>query len=167
MKLYISALSIAILCMSACTVTHQATSERDLSAAAELNRQLGLAYLQQNDWLRAEDRLMLALQQDPQSASILNALAYIFQNTQRISLAQFYYEKAQRLQPHDPELLNHFGAFLCQQGDYTQGIAILQQARRYSRLPTLQLIDENLYICHLLAKDKRAVKELAPSLGID
>lgn len=157
MKFYLSIFILGMLFISACTVTHQAIQPVDLSEAAELNRQLGLAYLQQNDWLKAEDRLMLAQQQDPQSASVLNGLAYICQNTQRLSLAQLYYEKAQRLGPHDPELLNHFGAFLCQQGDYPRGIAVLQQARQYSRLPMLHLIDENLYICHLLAKNKRLI----------
>lgn len=114
--------------------------------AAALNLQLGLIYLQENNWPQAESRLLLAKQQNPHSVSALNGLAYVFQKTKRNALAYDYYQQAEKLQANNPEVLNHFGAFLCQQGDYVQGIKHLQQAWQYNTLPD-QSIEENLQIC--------------------
>jgi len=149
-NIYLVVMTLLISYLSACVATPSSQQSVHLSEAAELNCQLGLAYIKQNNWAQAEDRLMLAKQQDPQSASVLNGLAYIFQKTQRIALARLYYEKALLLQPHNPELLNHFGAFLCQQGEYTQGTVLLNHARQYGNFSNIQLADENLKVCYLL-----------------
>lgn len=139
-------LILSILFTSACVAPYD-SPDAYLPEAAELNRQLGIAYLQQNDLITAQNRLMLAQQQDPQSARILNSLAYLFQKTQQATLAKSYYERAMALQPNNPEVLRHFGAFLCQQGDYAHGIALLQRAKKYSDFSILPGIDDNLAIC--------------------
>lgn len=141
--LYFAVINILFFSLAACTINNHPAHPVEASA---LNLQLGLIYLQENNWLQAENRLLLAKQQNPHSVSALNGLAYVFQKTQRNTLAYDYYRQAEKLEPNNSEVLNHFGAFLCQQGDYVQGIKWLQQARHHNAL-TEQSIEENLQIC--------------------
>jgi len=135
--------------LSACTTNNHAI---DPAEAAALNLQLGLIYIKENNWLPAENRLRLTLQQNPASVSALNGLAYIFQKTQRNALAYDYYKQAESRAPNNPEVLNHFGAFLCQQGDYAQGMKRLQQAYRYNTFFSNESIKTNLAICISLSQ---------------
>ena len=137
-------INILFFSLAACTTNNHAAHPIE---AAALNLQLGLIYLKENNWLAAENRLRLAAQQNPNSVTALNGLAYVFQKTQRHALAYDYYEQAEKLQPNNPEVLNHFGAFLCGQGDYVQGMKRLQKARHDHAFSTNQSIEENLQIC--------------------
>ncbi|KTD75051.1 type IV pilus biogenesis/stability protein PilW [Legionella waltersii] len=90
----------------------------DLSKAASFNVQLGLGYLKQGDRPRAKRKLLLALEQQPNSPDVNASLAYYFEQTTEIEQARKYYSKALALSNDSGAQLNNYGTFLCRQGDY-------------------------------------------------
>lgn len=108
-----------ILVLAACKtqpiVTHKKT--KNLSQAAHLNVQLGIAYLRQGDNIRSKQKLLLAEQQAP-SVETERALAYFYAQTGDLSQADQYYQKALSRAPHDAATHNNYGVFLCRQKHY-------------------------------------------------
>lgn len=83
--------------------------------AAQINAQLGLAYLKEGEVERAKHKLLLALRQNPNSSQVQSAFAYFYEKTAELTLAEQYYLKAINLQPAAGEFHNNYGTFLCQQ----------------------------------------------------
>lgn len=88
--------------------------------AADDNMQLGLAYLQQGDRARAKHKLLLAMQQDKNSAQVQDAMAYFLEVTGETKQAESRYLIAIQLAPHSGAEHNNYGAFLCRIGKYSE-----------------------------------------------
>jgi type IV pilus assembly protein PilF len=136
-----------------CAKSNQGKQEPNLTQAAVFNQQLGAAYLKENDFEHAAEKLMLAKKQNSQSADILLSIAYLFQKQHQNTLAQSYYEQAFSLAPDDSKVLNNFGAFLCWRGNYKKGLDFLSKARVNIKTLNSQSVDENLKICKELIDD--------------
>ncbi len=113
-------LFIFLLNVTACTLQQNEQIINTNSAAANDNMQLGLAYLQQGNRVRAKQKLLLALQQDHNSAQIQDAMAYFLEVTGDTHQAEVYYLRALQLTPHSGVALNNYGVFLCRIGKYTE-----------------------------------------------
>ncbi len=118
-------LSLIFILLSACqhtdTVDEQILNTKktpDLSKAALFNMQLGLGYLKQGDRPRAKKKLLIALEQEPNSAEVNAAMAYYLEQTKELARAKKYYLKAIALSPATGAQFNNYGAFLCRQGKY-------------------------------------------------
>lgn len=92
----------------------------NLKQAALYNSQLGLAYLEKGHVPRAKKKLLIALEQDPASADVHAALGYFFEHTKNRDMAKKHYVKAITLAPNSGAQMNNYGAFLCEQGNYTE-----------------------------------------------
>ncbi len=88
---------------------------------------LGLAYLSQGDMPLAKSKLLRALTQNPDDASVNSAIAYFFEKTEDNDLADKYYQRAVRLSDYNGSQLNNYAIFLCRLGQY-------QKANRYFML---------------------------------
>lgn len=88
------------------------------AAAAAINVQLGLAYLEHGDLARAKNKLLLALSQNTVSDLTQDALGYFFEKTGAIKTAEKYYLKAITLATNKGAAYNNYGAFLYRQKDY-------------------------------------------------
>ncbi len=113
-------LFIFLLELTACNLQQNNQIIKTNSAAANDNMQLGLAYLQQGDRVRAKHKLLLALQQDNNSAQVQDAMAYyceIIGNTQQ---AEIFYLRALKLAPKSGIELNNYGVFLCHLNRYAE-----------------------------------------------
>lgn len=108
---------IGLVSLTACNV-QQPSQLNNNSLAAIDNMQLGLAYLEQGDRTRAKYKLLLALQQDPNSARIQDAMAYFLEMTGNITQAEFYYQRAIQIAPASGAEHNNYGVFLCHQGEF-------------------------------------------------
>jgi type IV pilus assembly protein PilF len=124
-----------------------ANSSRDLKEAAEINTTIGLMYVKQNNFQAAEEKLRLAEQQDKNSVHVVLALAYFFQKTHQNKLANNYYQRALVLAPNFPEVWNNYGAFLCEEGQYAQGLHWLTQAAQGDVYEQREQARGNLLIC--------------------
>ena len=96
--------------------------------AAELNVQLGMAYMSQGDMDRAKSKLLYAMKQDPKSTLALSAMAYYLEVTDDIPNAEAYHQRALSMAPKEGRILNNYGTFLCRQKRYEDAEKYLLQA---------------------------------------
>lgn len=101
--------------------------DADFQLAAQYNTRLGLAYLSQGNRPLAKSKLLRALKQNPKDANVHAALAYFFEQTNDIKLANKYYNAAIKLSANSGEQLNNYANFLCKMGKF-------QKADRYFML---------------------------------
>ncbi len=117
--------------------------------AALINVQLGVAYLRQGDNDRAKRKLTLALQQDPQSAIVLDAMAYFLESTGEPKSAENFYKKAVTVNSNRGSAENNYGAFLCRQKRYKAGEAHFLLATQAENYLTPADAFENAGLCAL------------------
>ncbi len=103
-------------------------SEADPKRAAEVNAQLGLSYLQRGEKFVAAEKLNRALNDDPDSALVQHGNAILQDALGQTALAQEHFRRAIEIAPNDAEILNNYGSFLCRQGQFGEGISMLERA---------------------------------------
>lgn len=96
--------------------------------AVGFNLQLGMAYLQRADMIRAKQKFLTALSLDPNSAEACAAIAYFFEKTGDFGAAKKYYHKALSLAPGSGSLLNNYATYLCRRGHYRESEAYFIKA---------------------------------------
>lgn len=122
-------------------------SRRDGRSLALLERAIGeyprsdtlryarsILYERAGDIAAAETDLRSILEHNPDDATALNALGYTLANrTERLDEARVLIEKALRLSPGEPAILDSMGWVLYRQGEYAEAIRYL--ARAYAKFP--------------------------------
>lgn len=115
--------------------------------AATLNVELGLAYLNQGLYPASKNRLLTALQEDPEIAASWYSMGYYFEKTGDSVQAEKFYKKAISVEPNSGEAKNNYGTFLCRQRRYQEAILeFLSAARENSYLYTARAY-ENAGLC--------------------
>ena len=87
---------------------------------AQINTQLGIAYLQDGRKDMALQQLKKALKQDPDLAQAHNAIAIVYEQLGEIKLAERHYRRALALDPKDSSANNNYGQLLCRAGRYQE-----------------------------------------------
>ena len=148
------------LLLSACATQSNSVNHlpSDYSSASKVNVDLGLAYLEQGNIVRAKQKLLLAIEQNPDSVSAYSAMAYFMETTENISQARHYYLYAIKIAKHKAGPENNYGTFLCRQKDYQQGIEyILKAAHDVDYLNNASAY-ENAGLCAMQMKDNKLSK---------
>ena len=112
--------------LSSCSLWTENTAKNNDSAGIYL--QLGVRYMDMNKLEIAKENLQLALDKEPDNVQVHNALAYLYEKLHDYDLAKTHYEKALNVASDDWSVQNNYGRFLCDRGDYQQGMALLMQA---------------------------------------
>lgn len=81
--------------------------------AAQLNLELGMAYMERNDNERALGKLQKAIKIDPRFADAHNAIGILYARLGEDAKAGNHFEKAVQLAPNDSGALNNYGQHLC------------------------------------------------------
>jgi type IV pilus assembly protein PilF len=102
------------------TIKTQSTTEPDLKEAAELNTQLAIGYIQRKQYKAARDKLEKSIEQNPSYLPAYKTLAYLYALLGLPEKAEEKYQDALDLKPHDADLSNSYGAFLCSQGKFDE-----------------------------------------------
>ncbi len=92
--------------------------------ASNFNADLGIRYLQNGRLPLANEKLLKALEQSPNSPVANHYYAILQQRLGNTAKAGQYFKKAVNLKPKDPEIRNNYGSFLCDNG---QPQAAIQQ----------------------------------------
>jgi type IV pilus assembly protein PilF len=121
--------------------------------ASQINVRLGLGYLQQGNYPRAKEKLLLAAQQNATQQSY-GALAYYYERTKDNKLAADYYKKAIALNAKSGAPHNNYGAYLCRSGEYTAAEQQFQLAVADPKYINSASAYENAGLCALLIPDK-------------
>ena len=136
-----ASLGLATLLLGGC-VTHSSTTHTSRSSqqitqnnkdAAAYNVQLGIAYMNQGDLVRAKDKLDRAVSQDPENGDVHSA-------------------RALRLAPNDPKVVNNYAVYLCQIGRTDEGVKRFLEAARNPLYPTPDVAYTNAGVCLRTAK---------------
>ena len=138
--------SIALIYLVACSSPAQKSSNED---TAIIFLQLGERYLQLDKLEIARENLQHALRLDDQNAQVYNSLALLSEKLRLIDQAQVNYQQAFALNSNDLRIKNNYGRFLCEQGDTTQGMALLSQAATDGLNERPWLAMTNLGRCYL------------------
>lgn len=115
-----------ILCffLISCTNTKPARDEEaELKVnTAKINAQLGIAYLERHNIQRAKQKLLLALEQAPDTPEPWYAMGYFLETTGNKADAKTYYLHAIDLAPQRGDVQNNYGTYLCRTGQYDAAI---------------------------------------------
>ncbi|MBL4647795.1 MAG: type IV pilus biogenesis/stability protein PilW [Gammaproteobacteria bacterium] len=129
-------------------------------AVANINVQLGLAYLEKGSMARAKQKLLLALQQHPHSWRAHSAMAYLLERSGDTNAAATHYQQAIKFASVQQQgaTENNYGAFLCRQKRYQQGDSYLLKAATNVHYIHSAHAYENAGLCALLIpNDHKAV----------
>jgi len=133
---------VAMLAAMGCSTTNNPLQqESNPKTAANLNAQLGLAYMEQGDDEEALKKLQHALELDPDSASANHYIAEL-------------YRKALSLSPKDPMLLNNYGVFLCSQKHLKEALKKFNAAVKQPFYKTPEVAYTNAGLCALQIPDE-------------
>lgn len=129
------------------------------SEAAGYNVQLGLGYLSQGNIPRAKRKLLLALEQAPNSPDANAAMAYFMEKTGTPEVAKTYYQKAMSVAPGRGSQLNNYGAFLCRQGAYAEAETYFLKAVSDPQYEHTAGAYENAGLCALAIPDAKKAEQ--------
>jgi len=146
---------VAMLAAMACSTTNNSLQqESNPKTAAELNAQLGLAYMEQGNDEEALKKLQHALELDPDSASANHYIAELYRKLGENRKAEEHYRKALSLSPKDPMLLNNYGVFLCSQKHLKEALKKFTDAVKQPFYKTPEVAYNNAGLCALQIPDE-------------
>lgn len=110
-KSILSVILFSLISLNGCSTSGVKTVE-----ASNYNADLGIRYLQKGRLQLANEKLLKALEQNPNSAQSNHYYAILQQRLGNNEKAGRYFDKAIKLNPKDPEIRNNYGSFLCDTG---------------------------------------------------
>lgn len=120
--------------------------------AAADNTQLGIQYMNQGDLNLAKTKLDRALEEDPNNANVHSARAMLFERMSQLAKADEEFRTALKLAPHDPDVVNNYAVYLCQNGRTDEGVKHFLEAAHNPLYRTPQAAYTNAGVCLRAAK---------------
>lgn len=114
--------------LSACVSSFPVTQEANRLESVKARVNLALAYLEQRDYPKAKLNIDRAIKHDPNDYLPYSVLAYYYQSIQDSPNAEQAYQQALKLSHKRPDVLNNYGTFLCEQGNYSSAYYQFEQA---------------------------------------
>jgi len=105
-----------------------ASDEPDNMKRARTRTELAAAYFGRGEMTTALDQIKLAIQADPTSADAFNLRGLIYANLGDHALAEESFRRALQLKPRDPDAMQNFGWYLCQQNRFPEADSYFTQA---------------------------------------
>lgn len=118
------ALVLFMTTLAACSSTGNSKDNN----SDDIHLQLGVRYLSMNKLELAKENLLLALKDNSGNAQAHNALAFLYEKLNQADNAKDHYETALSLASDDLGVQNNFGRFLCEHGEFEEGMALLSKA---------------------------------------
>jgi type IV pilus assembly protein PilF len=149
LPLRLAAGALTLLLLAACATPQHPNKIRD---AAAYNVQLGIAYLHQGDIALAKEKLDRALAEAPNSADVHSARAMLFERMHNPGQADAEFRTSLRLAPHDPDVVNNYAVYLCQNGRTDEGVRRFEEAAHNALYRTPWAAYTNAGVCLRAAK---------------
>lgn len=130
-----------------------AQGESDTRRRAQIRLELATGYYQQGSYAQALEELRSAVSIDPSNPQAYGLTGLVYMDLGDRTRAEESFQRALRLAPEDPELLNNYGWFLCQTDRPREAIAQFQAALRDPLYATPARPLHNAGICSLRAGD--------------
>lgn len=130
----------------------------EAESRARIHVELGEAYLQAGNFGVALDEAKIALGYAPDYAPAFLLVASVHMFLEDPAAARANFDRAAQLAPHDPEVNNTYGWFLCASGQEKAGLERLAVASRNPYYQHPARIQVNTGLCHLRLKDRGAAE---------
>jgi type IV pilus assembly protein PilF len=141
------------------------SNESRIQAAAKINMQLGLGYLQEGNLPIAKEKLERARSMDPHNPEIHGAMALLDQRLGKDKDADKEFRTALELDSHDPAMLNNYAVFLCSHERADEGVRYFEQAASNPLYPTPWAAYTNAGVCmRAVHRDAEAAQRFARAL---
>lgn len=127
--------------------------------ASSFNADLGIRYLQSGRLQLANDKLLKALEQNPNSAIANHYFAILQQRLGNTDKAGKFFKKSIDLNPKDPEIRNNYGSFLCDNGQPQLAIQQFATAINDPLYATPEFAYTNAGICFRKTGDDTKAEE--------
>ena len=144
--------SLGVL-LAGCASTADKQQAASVEQRAALRLQLASAYYMQDQFVVALAEAEQAVQLVPDNAQVRGMRGLIFAALRQPVAAEKDFLYALRLAPHNPELSNNYGQFLCQTGRAAQSLAYFDAALQDAAYGTPELALHNAAACSLVMKD--------------
>ena len=135
-----------LLMLSACVVNDGPTPDEK---ASQINVELGMGYYQQGNLELANEKLVKALDQDPNSSQAHLAYAVLQYRYLDNEKAEFHFSKAIELDPVNSEALHTYGAFLCNEDRIEEAEKLFMRAVKNRNYRTPELSYASAGVCLL------------------
>jgi type IV pilus assembly protein PilF len=114
---------------------------------AEVNTQLGIAYMRKGMYDTALEKLNKAIRQDPDFQLAQVSIAILYERLGEDDLAEKHYKRAYGLNRKDPVTLNAYGQFLCRKGKLERADEMFRTAVKDPLYQMPELVYTNAGIC--------------------
>ena len=110
------------------TRNDQLTTAEEGNSVAVSNLNLGIEYMQQQEYEKSLEKLNKALAADPNYTPTYNALGVLYQRLGKNEQAEQYFKRALKINANDPHTLNNYGQFLCTTKHYDEAQELFMKA---------------------------------------
>lgn len=121
-------LGCIVLFFCSCATQHERSLSTKKVKAAAINVQLGAGYIAKSEYKLADEKLLRAFEQDPNSSVARWTYAILQEKLRRPEMAVTYYKKALAINPQDVQGRYNYAAFLCRQSRYKDASEHFKQA---------------------------------------
>lgn len=158
MRLNRCGLLLASVLSTSCALLPESGSISN-SEKARLNLEMGSRYLELGMLEAAKTKLDTALSLDANNPEIENSLGVFYERINDLNQAGDYYQKAAKLAPDNASIQSNYGHFLCQRGDYAEGISLLQKTQASALNKQPWVAATNLGICYQQQNDLNSAEQ--------
>ena len=149
-------------------VTGDAPPMANPKEAAQINQELGIAYLRQGNYELARLKLEKAVNDDPRLATAHSALGLVYERLGAIDEAEDEYRRAARLAGDDPNALNALAVFLClRRNEPDDALRYFDRALKYPLYPNRVMLFTNAGVCARKVDLKMAEDYFRQGLALD
>ena len=152
----ISTIVILSLLLSSCAMVPVGPTRDE--KASKINVQLGVGYYQQGNLELANEKLLKALDQDPESSQAHFAYAVLQHRFLHKEKAEEHFRKAIDLNPENSEALSNFGAFLCNDNRVEESVGMFLRAVENPLYKSPEVAYTNAAVC-LLRSDPEQTEQ--------
>lgn len=117
-----------------------------------INVKMGVAYFERNDYDTALEKFKRALAHNPKLAIAHSGIALVYSTMNAKDDAEKHYKLSIRYAPNDPTILNNYGTFLCQNGEYLQAVEYYKKTLANPFFKTPETVRENMGVCLMKAE---------------
>ena len=129
-------------------ITAPTGAPTDARRRAEAHTALAAEYYQRGAFTVAIAEARAAINDDPTYAPAHNMQALVYMQLREDAEANAAFERALKLDPNNPELLNNFGWFLCLRNDTSRGLEMMRRAASDTLYPTPEKAWYSIGLCH-------------------
>jgi type IV pilus assembly protein PilF len=129
------------------------------NSPAMLNVKMGVAYFERQDYDVAIEKFKRALSHNSRLAIAHSGIATVYKAMNAQVDAERHYKLSVKHAPNDPVILNNYGTYLCQTGEYLEAVEYYKKTLANPFYKTPETVHENAGVCLMKAGEAEAAEK--------